>query len=207
LEEITLLSSVETQKEKILHVILVGQPEFNAKLEAPDMEQLLQRVGLRYHVRALDEKETKEYIIHRLKVAGNKSKKLFLDEIYETIYEFSGGVPRLINTLCDTALTCAFADEKKEVGSKEFTGVIDELQWDTYSNRRKNVSVLEETLYDEREASGDSRDRLGSTDPVLYRALVEITRQITRVADSLEKKNDFVNRVSNSLDNKVSKKK
>ncbi len=209
LEEITLLSSVETQKEKILHVILVGQPEFNAKIEAPDMEQLLQRVGLRYHVRALTKDETKEYVIHRLKVAGNKSKKLFQDEIYETIYEFSGGIPRLINTLCDTALTCAFADEKKKVGNDEFTGVIDELQWDTYSNRQKNLSVLEDSLYDERESSGDSRDRSAgdNIDSILLRALVEITRQLTRVADSLEEKNNFVNRLSGSLQAKNDKKK
>lgn len=202
LEEITLLSGVETQKEKILHVILVGQPEFNETLEASDMEQLLQRVSLRYHVRALTEFETKEYVTHRLKIAGNKSKKLFQDEIFKTIFQFSGGVPRLINTLCDTALTCAFADEKKKIGSSEFTGVIDELQWDTYEDRHKNFSPLQQGLYDDRESNGDARDRNAGSDPVLYRLMLEMTKQVTRVADALEKKNDFVNRVSNSLDTK-----
>lgn len=205
LEEITLLSGLETQKEKILHVILVGQPEFNETLESSDMEQLLQRVGLRYHVRALTEEETKEYVTHRLKVAGNKSKKLFQHEIFETIFKFSGGVPRLINTLCDTALTCAFADEKKKVGSIEFTGVIDELQWDTYAERHKNTLSLQPSLYDEREAAGDAgdlRDRGSSADPVIYRVLVEITRQLSRVADSLEERNAFVNKLSGSIDTK-----
>ena len=207
LEEITLLSGVETQKEKILHVILVGQPEFNETLEASDMEQLLQRVSLRYHVRALTEIETKEYVTHRLKVAGNKSKKLFQDEIFKTIFQFSGGVPRLINTLCDTALTCAFADEKKKIGRVEFTGVIDELQWDAYEDRHKNFSPLQSGLYDDRASNGDARDRTASSDPVLYRVMLEMTKQMTRVADELEKKNDFVNRVSNSLENKSPKKK
>lgn len=206
LEEIVLLSGVETQKEKILHVILVGQPEFNETLESNEMAQLLQRVGLRYHVRALTQAETKEYVIHRLKIAGNKSKKLFLDEIYQTIYEFSGGVPRLINTLCDTALTCAFTDEKVKVGSTEFDGVIDELQWDTYAERDKVIPSLNESFYDERQSSGDARDRTaGAIDPVLHRVLFEITKQLTRVADSIEKRNDFVDRISVSLDNKEAK--
>lgn len=208
LEEIVLLSGVETQKEKILHVILVGQPEFNETLESHEMAQLLQRVGLRYHVRALTLVETKEYVIHRLKVAGNKSKKLFLDEIYETIYEFSGGVPRLINTLCDTALTCAFADEKMKVGSTEFDGVIDELQWGTFADREKIIPSLNEGFYDERQSSGDARDRnAGDIDPALHRVLFDINRQLSRVADSLEKKNDFVNKLSDSLESKKSKNK
>ncbi len=210
LEEITMLSGVETQKEKILHVILVGQPELNEKLEAPDMEQLLQRVGLRYQIKTLSKEESKDYVIHRLKIAGYTGKKLFVNEIFDTIYEFSGGVPRLINTLCDTALTCAFAEDKVKVGNKEFTGVIDELQWETYSESHKNkkLSLLEENLYDERGVPGDARDRSSDQDRAFLPALVEIARQMARIADSLEKKNDFVNSISKSLDqkSKVSKK-
>lgn len=203
LEEITMLSGVETQKEKILHVILVGQPELNDKLEAPDMEQLLQRVRLRFHIKTLSESETKEYVIHRLKIAGSKGKKLFQDEIYKTIFEFSGGVPRLINTLCDTALTCAYADEKMKIGNNEFTDVIDELQWDTYTERNKNISALDENFYEERVYSGDIDDRTINNEQMLFRALVEITRQLSRVADSLEEKNEFVNRLSGSIDKTI----
>lgn len=203
LEEITMLSGVETQKEKILHVILVGQPELNDKLEAPDMEQLLQRVSLRYHMRALTQSETKQYVIHRLKIAGNKGKKLFVDEIYETIFEFSGGTPRLINTLCDTALTCAFSEDKKKVGSSDFSDVIEELHWDTYSERHKDNQTLQASLYEEREFLGDFSDRNSSSiDTVLHRSLFEIIKQLKRVADSLEKKNDFVTKLSDSLEAK-----
>lgn len=209
LEEITMLSGLETQKEKILHVILVGQPELNDKLEAPDMEQLFQRVSLRYHVRTLTEEESKEYIVYRLKVAGYKGKKLFNNEIFDEIYKYSGGVPRLINTLCDTALTCAFADDKKKIGSDEFTGVIDELQWGSYeeSHKNKKFTLLEDNLYNEREESGDIRDRTNNHDPVMYRTLIEVTRQLTRIADVLEKKHEFVNNISESINKKTKNKK
>jgi len=196
LEEVTMLSSVETQKEKILHVILVGQPELNQKLESPDMEQLLQRVSLRYHVRTLTEEETSEYIAHRLKVAGIDT-KLFMDETYSGIYEYSGGVPRLINTICDTALTCAFADNHKCVDKNEFDNTIKELQWKKYSDRYdiydESAQIKNESLYEESppvvdsEKQQDSRELVrGAYDHISSRALVEICKQLKRIADALE---------------------
>ena len=198
LEEVTMLSSVETQKEKILHVILVGQPELNQKLEAPDMEQLLQRVSLRYHVRALTSDETKEYILHRLKVAGI-TKKIFMDDTYEGIYEYSGGVPRLINTICDTALTCAFADDYNIVDKDEFEVSIKELQWRKYEERYDDIyensnDAKNDYLYKEDvNTSGDdktesARDQVhGAYDNIASRALVEMCVQLKRIADSMEK--------------------
>ena len=196
LEEITMLSGVETQKEKILHVILVGQPELNYNLEAPDMEQLLQRVSLRYHVRALSEKETKEYVIHRLKIGG-LDKLVFDDTLYNTIYDYTGGTPRLINTLCDTALTCSFADNEKIVTPEEMSGAIDELQWCKFSDRHTNQSTMLEqgdTLYSsmdknegEKINSTDARDLMqGAFGPIASRALVEVSRQLKRIADHLD---------------------
>jgi len=195
LEEVTMLSSVETQKEKILHVILVGQPELNQKLEAPDMEQLLQRVSLRYHVRALSEEETKEYIFHRLKVAGI-SDEIFENNIFPYAYEYSGGIPRLINTLCDTALTCSYADNQKKVGLEGFENAIEELQWTKFSERQKGVSsraIESDNLYNatisgnEIFNSADVRDLLqGAYGPISSRALVEISRQLKRIADHFD---------------------
>ncbi len=196
LEEITMLSSVETQKEKILHVILVGQPELNYKLEDPDMEQLLQRVSLRYHVRALTFDETKEYIVHRLKIAGI-SEQLFADDILPGIYDYTGGIPRLINTLCDTSLTCTFADDKKKVNSTEFNNAVSELQWKKYNNSGKSDAkrtpvANEESLY---EMDGESEGGEGVKNvinsayiPIASRALVEISRQLKRIADHLDNK-------------------
>lgn len=196
LEEITMLSGVETQKEKILHVILVGQPELNKKLESADMEQLLQRVSLRYHVRALSEEETKQYIQHRLKVAGI-DEHLFLDDIYPKIYEYTGGIPRLINTLCDTALTCAFADNRSIVDEDEFSAAITELQWKKYSEKEHKEMHYESSdeLYSEDNQhqginSFDIKDLIhGAYSPIASRALVEISRQLKRIADHLDQHN------------------
>jgi len=198
LEEITMLSSVETQKEKILHVILVGQPELNHKLESPDMEQLLQRVSLRYHVRALTLEETKEYVAHRLNVAGIKS-KLFSDSIFPGIYEYTGGIPRLINTLCDTALTCAFADSHHKIDQVEFDSSIKELQWKKYSESHKDSSKEslvnddyyfdQDSLYEDFSNGGDHKEALmhNAYSPIASRALVEISKQLKRIADHLDK--------------------
>ena len=104
LEEVRLLSGVETTKEKVLRIILAGQPELNAKIDSPELMQLRQRVRLRFHLSALSEQDTVNYIDHRLQVAGSNGRALFAPETYPVIYRYSGGIPRLINTLCDTAL-------------------------------------------------------------------------------------------------------
>ena len=198
LEEITMLSSVETQKEKILHVILVGQPELNHKLEAPDMEQLLQRVSLRYHVRPLAKGEVKEYVEYRLKIAG-LNKSVFVDEVYPILYEYTGGVPRLINTLCDTALTSAYADNVKYVDINEFQNALNELQWKKYSDYHKSIkrSINNDQLYGDendcgRRADSDNASNFvgGICGPISSRALVEISRQLKRIADHLDDKRD-----------------
>src|ERR1051325_813908 len=101
LEEIRLLSGVETTKEKVLRIILAGQPELNEKLDAPELVQLTQRIRLRFHLTTLSPQEMRAYIQHRLEVAG-ADRDIFAEETYAEIYRFSGGVPRLVNTLCDT---------------------------------------------------------------------------------------------------------
>src|SRR5262252_4354465 len=111
LEEIRMLAGLETRKEKILHTILVGQPQLNETLDQSEMEQLLQRVKLRYHIRALSEHELGAYIDHRLSIVGGDARTLFPPSTLPIIYKYTGGIPRMINTLCDTALTCAYADE------------------------------------------------------------------------------------------------
>lgn len=134
LEEIRLLSGLETRKQKLLNVILLGQPELNDRLEAPGMEQLLQRVRLRYHLKALTESEAENYIDHRMRVAG-AMKKFFPHDSISLITSYTGGVPRLINTLCDTALTCAYADNQQMVTLETIAAACDELQWLPYAKR------------------------------------------------------------------------
>lgn len=129
LEEVRLLSGLEPDKEKILNVILVGQPELNDTLSRPDMEQLVQRIRLRFHVGALNPDETWEYVAHRLRVAGAGDEAIFDRDVLPLIYEYTGGIPRKINILCDTALICAFADSAKRVDVAVMREAISELQW------------------------------------------------------------------------------
>jgi len=134
LEEIRMLSGIETHKEKVLRIILAGQPELRKTLDSPTLKQLVQRIRLRFHLGPLDRIELQEYITHRLKVAGRENDDLFDEGCYEVIYRYAGGVPRLINTLCDTALLCAFADDKKVVELEDLRAAITELGWQEHES-------------------------------------------------------------------------
>jgi general secretion pathway protein A len=129
LEEIRMISGIETHKEKVLRIILAGQPELKETLDSPELKQLVQRVRLRFHVGPLDRREMREYIEHRLAVAGRKAKDLIKEDAFDTIYRYSGGVPRLINTLCDTTLLCAFAEDVHVITSREIKAAVEELNW------------------------------------------------------------------------------
>ncbi|MBN1829489.1 MAG: AAA family ATPase [Deltaproteobacteria bacterium] len=111
LEEIRMLSNLELEKQHLLQIILLGQPELRRKLHQRGLEQLTQRITVHWHLNALSEKETSEYILHRLKVAGSANPNIFDEEAVRTIYEHSRGIPRLINILCDASLVHGYADE------------------------------------------------------------------------------------------------
>ncbi len=139
LEEIRLLSGVETTKEKVLRIILAGQPELNEKLDSPELIQLVQRIRLRFHLTALTPEETEAYILHRLEVAGAHGRQLFVPETLPVIYRYAGGVPRLVNTLCDTALMVAFATGQPAVSAQELRAAIEELQWVEFAARTSRM--------------------------------------------------------------------
>ena len=144
LEEIRLLSGIETHKEKVLRIILAGQPELKETLESPKLTQLVQRIRLQFHVGPLDRRELREYIEHRLRVAGREESGLFADETFDVIHRYTGGIPRLINTLCDTALLCAFADEKQRVEESDITAAIEELNWKEHASITGRHAQLKE---------------------------------------------------------------
>ncbi len=129
-----MISGIETHKEKVLRIILAGQPELRETLDSPRLKQLVQRVRLRFHLSALDPRETREYIEHRLAVGGREEKNLFADDCFDVIHRYSGGVPRLINTLCDTSLLCAFADEKPLVEEADVLSALNELNWEEHNS-------------------------------------------------------------------------
>jgi len=111
LEQVRLLSNLETDKNKLLQIVLAGQPELNRKLNMPGLRQLQQRIMVRYHITPLEKDEVAEYIRYRLNIAGAMDKIHFTDEVIKVIFEFSSGTPRLINMLCDRALLAGFIQE------------------------------------------------------------------------------------------------
>lgn len=131
LENIRLLSNLETEKDKLFQIILVGQPELRTKLNSPQLKQLKQRIGVRYHILPLDRDEIDKYIYHRLGVAGSAKSVTFTQHAIERIHRYSGGTPRLINMICDKTLLLGYVLEKRiisedlvEQGIKEIEGVL-----------------------------------------------------------------------------------
>jgi type II secretory pathway predicted ATPase ExeA len=139
LEEVRLLSGLELRKEKLLRIIIAGQPELSHKLDSPRLQQLTQRVRLRFHLGALSKRETHEYITHRLDVAGAKGRKIFEPAACDIVFRYTGGVPRLVNILCDTAMLCAFAEERTQIDEGLVKAAVEELQWVEYSERLREV--------------------------------------------------------------------
>jgi general secretion pathway protein A len=116
LEQVRLLTNLETESQKLLQIILIGQPELRTLLERNDLRQLAQRVTARYHLEPLGREDTLAYVRHRLRVAGATS-DIFTPAALREIYRLSGGVPRVVNVICDRALLAAYAGEQHEVGA------------------------------------------------------------------------------------------
>jgi type II secretory pathway predicted ATPase ExeA len=129
LEELRLLSTIETEKEKQVTILLVGQPQLNELVDHPDLEQLRQRCRLRLHLEPLPEEDTEAYLRHRLEVAGGAFEEVFEAETVSQVYRHSGGVPRLINTLCDTALTACVVKDAPRITTAIIDDVVEELGW------------------------------------------------------------------------------
>ncbi len=115
LEQIRMLSNFETDKEKLIQIILVGQPQLRQKLALPALEQLRQRIGVRYHIHPLDRDEVGTYIDHRLKLAGSDGNIEWTSDGVEEVHRFSNGVPRLINLVCDRSLLACYIFKTKRI--------------------------------------------------------------------------------------------
>ena len=116
LEQIRMLSNLESENEKLLQIVLVGQPELRDKLKRPELRQLRQRIAVRYHIGALDREEVAQYIAHRLRLAGENGKGPIFDEAaIDEIYRYSGGIPRVINLVCNKALLAGFVMEERNI--------------------------------------------------------------------------------------------
>jgi len=118
LEQLRMLSNLETDKEKLLQIILIGQPELNATLMLPALRQLNERITVRYSLEPLSPREVRDYIEHRLKVAQGPGTLKFTSPAISIIYDFSEGIPRRINALCDRALLIAYTKNVSKINRK-----------------------------------------------------------------------------------------
>ena len=140
LEEVRLLTNLETPKSKLLQVVLMGQPELNDTLNHPQFRQLKQRVSLRYHMQPLNKEEAREYIKRRMRIAGAFDPNIFTPKATKEIYEYSKGIPRLINIVCDNALLEGYAADQKVIGKSIVCEVINRLDGvNLQKNRKKFV--------------------------------------------------------------------
>lgn len=126
LEEVRMLSNLETEREKLIQIIFLGQPELKKKLSLPRLEQLRQRIALYFHLTPLNVDDTKDYIMHRLRLASESDRPFFTENAMTMVAEASGGVPRIINHLCDSALLSGFVKDQKIIDADLMEEVISE---------------------------------------------------------------------------------
>jgi type II secretory pathway predicted ATPase ExeA len=136
LEQIRLLSNFETPTSKLLQILLVGQPELKTKLNLPELRQLKQRVGLRCQIPPLTVEETHAYIRTRLRIAGARDLALFDDSAVDRIAAYAGGIPRLINTVCDHCLLFGYTDQKRKIDRSIVSQAIEYLEEGTRPQRK-----------------------------------------------------------------------
>ena len=133
LEQVRMLSNLESENEKLLQIVLVGQPELRDKLNLPTLRQLRQRIAVRYHIQVLERDEVPAYILHRLALAGaNGAAPIFQEDALDEIYRYSTGIPRLINMLCNKALLTGFVLEKRCIDEEIIKQSILELEGNLY---------------------------------------------------------------------------
>lgn len=130
LEQVRLLSNLETDQRKLLQIVLVGQPELRDRLNDPKLRQLRQRITVRYHLAPLSRQETDLYIRHRLEVAGANGSPSFDRWALRRIHRYAGGIPRLVNAVCDKALLCGFVTGTEHLTSAHVRRAIRELEGD-----------------------------------------------------------------------------
>lgn len=150
LEQLRMLSNLETERGKLLQLVLVGQPELRAKLSTPQMRQLEQRIAVRFHIHELSRTETEQYIVHRLSVAGASHTVTWTRQALRMIHQDCGGIPRLINRLCDRALMSAYVQETRRITPKLVRQSTQELagSWQAKPVRsRRTVPLLSSLVF------------------------------------------------------------
>jgi len=180
LEEVRLLSNLESDSSKLVQIVLVGQPELRDIIANPALLQLRQRIVVKCHLEALGKNELENYIFHRLQVAGHKGTLSFQPEVFDSIYAFSSGIPRLINLFCDYLLLTAFCEETHNLTVEMCLDVARELAWkepdetipQTYKSPEQNNILFSELFR-----------RLSLQKQILD--LLELNHKVGNIEDSL----------------------
>lgn len=128
LEQVRLLSNLETDERKLLQIVLLGQPELRVRLNDHSLRQLRQRITVRFHLDPLTADESRDYIRHRLAVAGSLRPLPFTNRALRRIYRYSWGIPRVLNAVCDKALLAGFVEQADRVDQNLVTQAIQELE-------------------------------------------------------------------------------
>ena len=142
LEQIRLISNLETDSAKLIQIVLAGQPEFGQMLQRKERRQLSQRITVRYHLQPMDFPDTVAYINHRLEVAGRRGGGIFSKRALKRIFKYSGGLPRLINAACDRSLLAGYTRDKTRINSRIAAMGIKDIKRDTTSFTQKRRLIL-----------------------------------------------------------------
>ena len=146
LENLRLLSNLETAKNKLVQIVLSGQPELNEKLNLPEMRQLSQRINMKRYIKPFSETETYEYIRHRLKAAGCEDSTIMEGESMHLVWQYSRGIPRRINVLCDNAFLIGYALGHKKIKRKVVAEAIEDIKPRVDNTLHLEQELLEEAL-------------------------------------------------------------
>lgn len=141
LEEVRMLSNLETEKEKLIQIILMGQPQLKTKLAHAKLEQFKQRVAVNYHIAPLTKNETYEYIKHRIKLVSRGKDQIFSPEAIEALFAYSKGIPRIINLLCDSALLSGYIYETKKITPLIINEIIQERELGHKPDSITNIQI------------------------------------------------------------------
>jgi type II secretory pathway predicted ATPase ExeA len=175
LEEIRLLTNLETSTEKLLQIILSGQPELEEKLKLPELRQLRQRIMLRCRTAALSRDETFQYVLERLKTAGANDEPIFSHKSLEAIHLYSLGIPRVVNLLCEHSLVNAFAENQRPIEPKIVEDVAREFQLDEVEpiapigSSRPDADVFSSEAFIQNLGEALSRFRISPSSPTRQR--------------------------------------
>ena len=156
LEEVRMLSNLETDNAKLLQIVLSGQPELRRILALPELQQFRQRINISCHIYPLTKGEADEYIRHRLEVAGNRDAAAFVGDTLDIIYRYSRGIPRLVNIICDFLMLSAYAEETRELSADMVRDIVGELElenkyWEFETSIKSVQKEREERTFGEEE--------------------------------------------------------